>query len=56
MVVRYRPWWHKRRGPAGMWRWQAATRYNISRSIENIVDIFERGCIVVFAKALTALG
>jgi hypothetical protein len=39
-----------------MWRWRAATRYNIGGSIENIVDIFERGGIVVFAKALGALG
>jgi hypothetical protein len=53
MVARYRPW---RRGLAGMWRWRVAMRYNIGGSIENIIDIFERGGIVVSAKALGALG
>jgi hypothetical protein len=36
--------------------WAAATRYNTCRSIENIVDIFERGGIIIFAKAFGALG
>jgi hypothetical protein len=31
-------------------------RYNIGGSIENIIDIFERGGIVVSAKVLGALG
>jgi hypothetical protein len=31
-------------------------RYNTGRSVENIVDIFERGSLVIFAKVLGMLG
>ena len=67
MVVRYRWWWCKRQGPVGMWRWLmllslemyqlwgAATRYNTGRTIKNIVNIFERGSLVIFAKVLGML-
>jgi hypothetical protein len=36
--------------------WGAATRYNTGGSIKNIVNIFERGSLVIFAKALGMLG
>jgi hypothetical protein len=42
--------------PAVHQLWGVAMRYNTGRSIENIVDIFERGSLVIFAKALGTLG
>ena len=38
------------------WLWGAATRYNTGGSIENVVNIFERGCLVRFVKVLGVLG
>ena len=68
MLVRYRWWECKIWGPTGMWRWPmslslemyqlwgAAMRYNTGRSIKNIVNIIERGSLIIFAKALGMLG